>query len=328
MTIKGAVADEIVRAVKHSMVVIDSEKHHLNYKQSHDDNGIASLKEKYQGAKNAGASTLISRAKSEKRVLERKPRRASEGGPIDPVTGEKRYTPTGNSYVQTKLNKRTGLVIEKTIYRTEKSSKMAEVTDAHELSSGRPIEEVYANHANRLKSLANIARLESLATKPSEYSPSAAKAYAKEVSSLNAKLNIALKNKPLERQAQLLGGSNVTAKKKANPDMSASDVKKMRNQELTKARIRVGANKQRVDITPPEWQAIQAGAISNHKLVEILKNTDVDVVRQYATPRTHNGLTAASQSRARAMLARGYTQAEIAEQLGVSTSMLNKELKD
>lgn len=328
MTIKGANKEEIVRAVKHSMVVIDSEKHKLNYRQSFQDNGIASLKAKYQGAKNAGASTLISKAKSEQRVPERKLRRASEGGPIDPVTGEKRYTPTGANYVQTKVNKRTGETIEKTIFRKDKSTKMAETNDAHTLSSGRPIEEVYANHANKLKALANMARLESLHTPPSEYSPSAAKAYAKEVSSLNAKLNIALKNKPLERQAQLLGNANVAAKKKADPNMDASDLKKIKNQELTRARARVGAAKQRVDITPPEWEAIQAGAVSNHKLVEILKNTDVDVVRQYATPRTHNGLSPAIQTRAKAMLARGYTQAEVAEQLGVSTNTLNKELQD
>ena len=334
MTIKGAVDREIAQAVRHSMVVIDSEKHKLNYKQSFQDNGIASLKIKYQGKNGnpgtpqSGASTLISLAKSEKRVPERKLRRASEGGPIDPVTGEKVYTPTGNNYVQTKVNKRTGETIETVVYRTDKSSKMAETNDAHTLSSGRPIEEAYANHANRLKALANMARLESMKTPPAEYSPSAAKAYAKEVSSLNAKLNIAIKNKPLERQAQLLGNANVTAKKKANPNMDKSDLKKIKNQELTKARARVGANKQRVEITPLEWQAIQAGAVSNHKLVEILKNTDVDVVRQYATPRSHTGLSAAVQSRAKAMLARGYTQAEIAEQLGVSTNTLNKELKE
>src|SRR5699024_2857001 len=67
MTIKGASPSELARAVKHSMVVIDSEKHRLDYKQSEVDNGIAALQRKYQthidvdGKRRKGASTLISK---------------------------------------------------------------------------------------------------------------------------------------------------------------------------------------------------------------------------------------------------------------------------
>mgnify|MGYP000957608209 CR=1 FL=1 len=326
MTIKGASPTEISRAVRHSMVVIDAEKHNLNYKQSYSDNGIAQLKTKYQGAANAGASTLISRAKSEIRIPDRKLRKAAEGGPVDPITGRKIYSPTGETYITTKKNKRTGEIIEKTNIRTIKSTKMAEVDDARRLSSGTPMEEIYATHANRLKALANQSRLEALKTKPSEYSSSAKVAYKNEVASLNAKLNMALKNKPLERQAQLLANATVSAKKKANPDLDPADLKKIKNQALTTARARVGAQKQRVEITPQEWKAIQAGAISNNKLVQILNNTDVDVVKSYATPRTTKTMTSSKVARAKAMVARGYTQAEIADQLGISTSTLNKAL--
>ena len=38
MTIKGANNDELARAVRHSMVVIDSEKHNLDVKASARDN--------------------------------------------------------------------------------------------------------------------------------------------------------------------------------------------------------------------------------------------------------------------------------------------------
>ena len=38
MTLRGATQDELARAVRHSMVVIDAEKHHLDYKQSELDN--------------------------------------------------------------------------------------------------------------------------------------------------------------------------------------------------------------------------------------------------------------------------------------------------
>src|SRR5690606_21658099 len=72
MTIKGANTNEIARAVRHSMVVIDAEKHNLNYKQSAIDNGISQLKQKYQGGADKGASTLISRTTSEQRVPTRK----------------------------------------------------------------------------------------------------------------------------------------------------------------------------------------------------------------------------------------------------------------
>lgn len=77
MTLKGANADELARAVKHSMVVIDAEKHALDYKQSEKDNGIDALKRKYQvkeDGKYGGASTLLSQAKGDLRtVKERKP---------------------------------------------------------------------------------------------------------------------------------------------------------------------------------------------------------------------------------------------------------------
>ncbi len=77
MTLKGATEDELARAVKHSMVVIDAEKHKLDYKSSYADNAIASLKKKYQGVTepdgtyHEGAGTLLSRAKSKQMVLKR-----------------------------------------------------------------------------------------------------------------------------------------------------------------------------------------------------------------------------------------------------------------
>jgi len=71
MTIRGANDGELAQAVRHSMVVIDAEKHGLNWKQSAIDNGIPALKTKYQGKSNAGAATLISKAGSRIDVLQR-----------------------------------------------------------------------------------------------------------------------------------------------------------------------------------------------------------------------------------------------------------------
>lgn len=312
MTIRGANDAELARAVRHSMVVIDAEKHNLDYKRSAVDNGIAQLKAKYQGGARAGASTLISKASSELRVPERK-----QGFKVDRATGQKIFTPTGESFV----NQRGRLV-----KKTTRTTKLAEAKDANTLSSGTPIEKVYADHANKLKALANQSRREAVNTKGTPYSPSAKTAYAKEVASLNAKLNLALRNAPLERQAQVVANAVVSRKRAANPDMEPSDLKKIKAQALAEARIRTGAKKQRIQFTDSEWAAIQAGAISTNKLNQILSNADLDQVKQLATPRTPKLMTSAKKSRATAMLNAGYTQAEVADALGVSLTTLKTGL--
>lgn len=312
MTIKGADMSEIARAVRHSMVVIDAVKHELNYKQSAIDNGIPELKEKYQGGKRAGASTLISKASSEKRVGTRKES-------VDPETGKRVYTYTNETYINKKGQR---------VPRTVKTTRMADTDDAYSLSSGTLIESVYADHANRLKALANQSRKEALAIKSTPYSPSAKKTYAKEVDSLNSKLNIALKNAPLERQAQIIAGVTVAAKKQDNPELKNDNdaLKKIRGQAITEARSRVGAHKNLVDITDKEWEAIQAGAISTNKLIQILNNSDLDRVKQLATPRTTTTMTPSKIAKAKAMLENGASRSDVADALGISVSTLDKAL--
>lgn len=314
MTIKGANFDEIARAVRHSMVVIDSEKHKLNYKQSYIDNGIPALKAKYQSG---GASTLVSRASSNVRVPKRKPRSAGQGGPIDPKTGKKVWVETNESYVNAK---------GQTIYRTQNSTRLAETHDAHTLSSGTPIERIYADHSNRLKAMANDARKEMLGTPSQKYSPSAKKAYHNEVTSLNAKLRLAQRNAPLERQAQILANAGVKARLKANPNLDADQIKKIKTQEQTKARLRVQAKKPLVELTEKEWQAIQAGAISNAQLMDILRYADQNKIKEFATPRKVSILSTSDRARAKVMLDKGYTQADVAKQLGVSLTTLKTVL--
>ena len=319
MTLKGAVEDELARAVRHSMVVIDAEKHKLDYKQSEIDNGIASLKKKYQGTVDAdgkyheGAATLISRAKSEVSVPKRK------GSPqIDKETGEVSYKESNETYVD-----KNG----KTKVRTQQSTKMAETKDARTLSSGTPQEEAYAEYANKMKALANQARKEMVNTGKIPYSASAKITYQKEVDSLSAKLNVALKNAPRERQAQVMANAVVKAKKQENPNMTSGEIKKAGQQALTAARNSVGAKREPIKITDKEWEAIQAGAISENKLMQIINNVDIDDLRQRATPRTTNTLSAAKISKIASMNASGYSTAQIAESLGVSSSTVSKYLK-
>lgn len=86
MTIGNAKPNELARAVRHSMVVIDAEKHKLDYKQSYVDNNIDALKKEYQNG--GGASTILSKAKSQKSVEK------TQGTPRVNMKGKSYYDPT------------------------------------------------------------------------------------------------------------------------------------------------------------------------------------------------------------------------------------------
>lgn len=315
MTLKGANDDELARAVRHSMVVIDAEKHNLDWKRSARENGISELKKKYQGGANAGASTLISKAKSKMYVPERK-----EIAP-DKRTGERRYIPTEKTHP----DKKTG----KQVPNMAKSTKMFEASDAYSLSSGTVMEDIYAAHANKLKSLANQARKEALASASVPYSASARKAYSKEVADLDAAYRNVQRNKPLERQAQLITDVVVRSKIQANPELKNDEdsLKKVKQQALKEARERTGAKKSDINITDKQWEAIQAGAIHKTRLEAILAASDADRVRELALPKTSKAVNPGTISRAKAMRASGATQAEIADALGLSTTTINTILR-
>lgn len=327
MTIQGADSDELTRAVKFSMCIIDAEKHELDYKRCYKEQDIEGLKKKYQ---EGGASTIISRAKSPVAVPERKLQSIERDA--DPKTGELGYRETGRTYQPVKVDKKTG---EKTfgdpVIATQDSSRMAEAKDANDLVSSfrHPKELEYANYANKLKALGNTARKEYLATPNTSRNSSATATYASEVSSLYAKLNNAIKNSPRERQAQVVANSVIKLKLKEDPDMSKSDKKKLKQQAIAAARVRFGANKHdvQVSITPREWEAIQAGAISNNKLMQILDNADMDKVRELAMPKNDQAISSGKQARIKNMIRSGYTPAEIAEAVGVSVSTVNKYTK-
>lgn len=319
MTLRNATEDELARAVRHSMVVIDAEKHKLDYRSSAKDNAIEELKKKYQ---EGGASTIISRAKGTTSVDKR------QGSPtIDPETGKLKWKTTDDLYYETtKVNKRTGEVTTTTKKRQQKITNMDYVEDAYELVSkaNTPMERYYAEYANSMKRLANEARKASLNVGKVQRSSTAAKTYATEVKSLDEKLMKAEANKPRERMAQIQTTLEVNAKIQANPDMDKSAIKKAKQQALSRHREALGARREPVEVSEKEWEAIQAGAISDNKLTRILKNADMDVIKQYATPKTYTTITPAKANKIKALKASGYTTAEIAERLGVSTSTVQK----
>ena len=345
MTLQGASSDELARAVRHSMVVIDAEKHKLDYKQSEIDNNISALKSKYQVKIDAdgnervgGASTILSRAKGETSVLKR------QGTPKVNMKGKEWYDPTRPegaliyktaddvAYTVKKVNKRTGEVIETIQYKMQKSTKMAEADDAYSLVSEtrNPKEIAYADYANSMKALANQARKEMVTTGKIEYSSTANTVYKNEVNSLMAKLNTAELNTPRERAAQRMANASVKTKREADPDMKTKDIKKAAQQALTKARSQVGSvsrSKRSIQITDREWEAIQAGAISENKLKKILDNADIDGLRARATPRASTKLSSAKVNQIKSLSASNYTIQEIARKLGVSTSTVSSYLK-
>lgn len=319
MTLQGAPESEIARAVKHSMVVIDAEKHKLDYKQSEKDNGIAELKKKYQSytledgtEKSGGASTLLSKRKQDVRVPERQ-----GSGKIDPDTGKVTYKESGRTYI----DKKTGEVTT----ATTKVKLLSQVDDLRTLSTGTQAENAYADYGNQMKALANQARKEYMATGRLQYDSQAAKTYQNEVSSLNHKLNVAAKNAPKERIAQVIANSQVNAKRQDNPDMDKKEIKKASQIAITNARASVGASgkETRITINDKEWEAIQAGAISDSKLTQILRYADMDDVRRRATPRSTGTLSASKISRMQAMSASGFTISQIADALGVSKSTVS-----
>lgn len=322
-TLKGATDEEKAAITRHSMVVIDAHKHKLDYTRSAKDNNIEYLKKKYQGHydlngewKESGASTIITRAKSQYRVP------ATQGDPsIDVETGELVWKPK-DTPSWTDKDGRVHLY-------TKKITQMDAVKDARLLISDtqNPIEVAYAEYANTLKALANEARKESVKDLKLVYNAEAAKEYADVVDGLKAKIITANANAPLERAAQREADYLSEQKIKMDDTLTEKDKGKIKQQALTAARIKYGAQKYSIDVSDIEWEAIQAGAISDHMLREIIKNADTDKLKQRAMPRSIDVLSEAKIARIRSMAASNYSIADIAERLDISPTTVKKYLK-
>lgn len=325
MTLRGADEDELARAVKHSMVVIDAEKHKLDYKRSERENGIPELKQKWQirvdeeGATHyGGASTLLSRRKQTVRVPER---RGSVR--VDKETGEYIYKESGRTFTDPKTGKERKA--EDTV------SLISETKDARTLSSGTIQENLYADFSNKLKAMANQARKEAVNMKGIQRNPEAAKTYAPEVASLKEKYNNMVANKPKERKAMLIANANIKAKiqeQGLDPTIDKKEIKKISSVEMQRARDSVGASgrKSKVTFTDREWEAVQAGAISDNMLTKFLNSSDSDEIVKRAMPKNVTVMTSAKMSKANAMLRSGYSYAEIAKACGVPESTVYSAL--
>lgn len=331
MSIQAAKPDHVIRAVKHSMVVIDAEKHKLNYKASEEDNNIKQLRELYQSktlpdgtVKVGGASTLLSKATADDRQVQQKLRPAKDGGPVNPDTGELIYVPTGKT--RSGFDKKTNTYTDEKVLITEGRPRLSRTKDAYDLvrDPADPVERLYADHANEMKGLANQARLKALRTQEAAKNSKAAEVFKPEVDKLTSDLRKAQAQKPLDRRADVLAGVVVKQKMQEDPLLRTDGdrKKKVERQAKAAARARLGLEKPVIEITDRQWDAIQSGAVSKSRLRDILDYADPKRVSELAMPRTNPVMTKAISSRAKAMLAAGASTGDVAAALGISTSTL------
>ena len=356
MTIRNAPLEDMVKAVKHSMVVIDAQKHDLDYHQSEIDNDIKALKMKYQrhpDGSYGGASTLISQAKAEDRVPEHKEfrstakmnedqkRRWFAGERVfedEPVTRgsrplyekvkEGRYIvkdENGKPLMRPKLDENGNKIYVDPV-KLVKRTRMSQTDDAFTLSTGTVPENLYAAYANKLKAMANEARKEARAIGTPKVDKSIAPEYREERRSLMEKVKNVKKNAPKEQQAQIIGNKLFKQVEEANPKMSNAEASKQRARYLKRAREITGAKRELIDITDREWEAIQRGAITSQLQIDVFKSCDPDRLKARAMPRPSNAIPTSKINLAKARLEAGYTQAEVASELGVSPTTLMKQI--
>lgn len=348
MTLAGASNDEIARATKFSLVAIDAHKHNLNWKGAFDEYRIADLQKKYQkkdDGKYGGAGTIISRASGEVDVDDRK------FSGIDKETGEKKYYYTGKRKVNF-VNENTGKKYYKVLSPYQegydenakpvqiKSTQMNEAfvsgKDATSLISkgNYEIERVYADYANKTRALANQARKESLAVEATPYSKKAAEIYKDEVDSLTKKLNDSEISASLERQALRTATVIVNQRVAAYPeryDKNTTDgknhLRKMKNQVINQQRSILG-KPHPFDVTDREWEAIQAGALHKTAVYDIVNKADQTRIKDLTFPKRSetSAISDVKIAHAKALLNSGFTQAEVAAEIGISVSTLNKHL--
>lgn len=344
MEIMGAPIEHIVMAVRHSMGVIDAHKHELDYVQSYIDNGIAELKTYYQGGPKAGAATLITRAGSRQEVTYKKRARHD-----DPETGEKIFKEKKRTFVG-----RDGKVRE----IKKQSTKMYEKEDAFELlSDGQyAIEIVYGNFANEMKRLANFARKEAMRCPKLVANPSAKKAFAKQLESLNAKLDVAVSNQPRERMAQLYTFCRFLEKINENKfyisqlldeidkDESIPERKKKKlkrecykdnsldkeekdkiiQQYLIAARMRFDAHANLICYTPEEWLAVNSGAVSQTLFERLYRYSNKDELKKLAMPNEEEVPSDYKVEYILRLNAEGFPTFEIADRVGLSVGKVTK----
>ena len=339
MTLQGAPTSEIARAVKHSMVVIDAEKHKLNYKRSAEENGIDALMKRYM--------SHIDRIKYGE--LERyNPKNRKIDKVIDPAVLKKDLTPEKEWISASTIISRhkqkvitDGYQVEipdpksssgktKMVWRNKKETFVVNMVEDANIFLGpnaTKTEHHYADYVNELKAYKKKVDAESAGIKMPARDPKAAKIYAEEVLSMKDKVNDVKVNRIKERQAQRMAevaSKAEIARRSEDEVLKKEDISRIKQQALNKARSQVGSARNPVKITDDEWDAIQANAVSGTLLKELVSFMDDSQLKALATPRPNTVMTESRKNKAKALLANGYTISQVAEALGVSPSTIGK----
>ena len=74
--------------------------------------------------------------------------------------------------------------------------------------------------------------------------------------------------------------------------------------------------------TDKEWEAVQAGAVHDSFLKDLLRNADSKQVKQLSMPRNKTTISSARRSRIEQMLTLGYTQSDIASMMDIPVSQV------
>lgn len=362
--------EEHVRAIKYSMVAVDAYKHNIDWRQAREDLGIPELYSKYSSTSRGGGMTIFTRAKSQKQdVPEYKEGKYVNGKRllIDPDTGDKLFTYTNGTHAKkVGTDPETGKGIyddsirEKNKVSTEKLRyAWMEGKGAASLASDNPStkEQMYVEFSDTLHGMANSIRR---SLNDDTYHIDKSKVSDKDktddglsyvkmkatratadsdedkavIDSLRSKLDVAKRNAPKERLAQVYANAAIKARVDENPSLKTDDdaLKKVKNAELAAARARTGANGKgtRVEISAKEYEAINSGKVPKTLISDVLKKSNTESLTKLATESTgsRKKLTAAQVARIKAWGNSNSksTPYQMAKSMGVSVSTINKVL--
>ena len=325
MTIMGAPFNEIARAVKHSMVVIDAQKHQLNYKKSYIDNNIGELYIKYHGGEKRGASTIVSRATATARVPERREAKGLYEVPPekrdDWMQGKRVYVETGGQHWNTSQ--------QKMMPNLDEVAKMDLTDDARTLSSGTEVEEVYADFSNKMKELADTCRRVTRTAPAYRKNPMVADQYRDEVAIIESKVAERKKKSPLERRANILAEADMRLKIQADPSIKddPDKFKKESNRSLLRARNNLSVGDVDIHLTDKEWNAVFNGALNGDTFLYLMRHCDSMELNQQVFHEKDNIISDQRIVMVKEMDRLGYSRAQIAEHTGLSPRILKEILE-
>lgn len=318
MTIKDATPSEIARAVRHSMVVIDSEKHNLDYKQSAIDNGISALKKKYQyhinpdtGKKSTGASTLISRSKrlvddlrqEGKTILDYDPEKYSSGTKVESL-----YV----GYIK-KLQ-----TLKNESVKTSQNIKLPEYDKA--------AAKKYKEEVDSLTRKLNIAK----ANAPRERQ---AQILSNKIYYSNLEYNMSKEQKKKLRSRSLARARETTGAKKETVDITPKEWEAIQNRAISNTKLKqilLNADMDQVRKLASPREPKLTPAQETKALTYLKKKYTIDETAKAlgtSTSAVRNmKLTTAKATRAKGLLNKGMTYAEVAKSLGISEGSLRSML--